>query len=359
MGQAAATTLPAPRKNKILTDTYATLLSQVKKTLVEGQRRLEEERVKIYLTTGQLIRAHILQNSDRAQYGGEVLKRLAKDLKMDLSVLQRCIKFAKIYSNLPIEGGHPQFKWSHYLKLITITDDKKRLAFEKAVVQNEWSAEELAARMKKELKPVVSVEKKVAPALLSPLRGIPYTYQVVERPNVKPGQSALRIDLGFGVFHKVEPRLINSFNKGDIVESRSQDDAYKFVKTDRSAKDLFTYWADVEKIIDGDTLKVRFDLGFNVEARDTLRLRGIDCPEMDTKEGQAAKAFVQSYIKEAQSLIVRSSRSEKYGRYLADVFIPQGGEPDPSTTLRVNPATDIYLNNLLLEKGHAKRWGSS
>ena len=103
----------------------------------------------------------------------------------------------------------------------------------------------------------------------------------------------------------------------------------------------------VERVIDGDTLKVRLDLGFDIFTRHTLRLRAIDCPEMDTKAGQEAKAFVQSYIKEAQRIIVRSSRADKYDRYLADIFIPTGNEP--------NADTDIFLNNLLLEQGQAVR----
>ena len=88
-------------------------------------------------------------------------------------------------------------------------------------------------------------------------------------------------------------------------------------------------------------------LAFGQWHRETLRLRGLDCPELDTKEGVAAKTFVQAYIKEAQTLIVRSSRSDKYDRYLADVFISQGSELDAQT--------DLYLNNLLLQYNHAKR----
>lgn len=57
---------------------------------------------------------------------------------------------------------------------------------------------------------------------------------------------------------------------------------------------------------------------------------------------------MQSYIKDAQRIIVRSSRSDKYDRYLADVYIPF----DPQNG---NAAADLFLNNLLLETGHAKR----
>ena len=332
-------------------DGYSRLLKQVEQVLIKGQRRLEEERVKIYLETGQLIQKYILKHKDRAQYGAEVIKHLARDIGVSETVLHRCFQFAQKYPRLPIFATGQKFSWSHYRQLITFPDDKKRLSLEKAIAQNEWSVEELAARIKKDQAQktkIIDAKMMSHQTPLVSLRGTPYTYRIVERPNVKSGQSALRIDLGFGIFHRVDSRLIHSFSKGDIIQSQPKDDAYKFIKTDRTVKDLFTYWAEVEKIIDGDTLKVRFDLGFEMEVRDTLRLRGIDCPEMDTKEGEIAKAFVQSYIKEAQTLIVRSSRSDKYDRYLADIFIPLGEEPDP--------ATDIYLNNLLLEQGHAKRW---
>ena len=71
-------------------------------------------------------------------------------------------------------------------------------------------------------------------------------------------------------------------------------------------------------------------------------------------------------------VIVRSSRSDKYDHYLADVFVPllqqnsrkaMEHPASPKGASRgylnkneePNPQTDIYLNNLLLEHGHAVR----
>ena len=131
--------------------------------------------------------------------------------------------------------------------------------------------------------------------------------------------------------------------ENQIIESKSKDSFYSLSKTNRTAKDLFTYSAFVERVIDGDTLKVYLDLGFNIWTHQTLRLRDLDCAEVSTKSGDEAKIFVQSLLKESQKIVIRSSRSDKYDRYLADVFIPQkSGE-------------DIYLNNLLLETNRAVR----
>ena len=332
-------------------DNYSTLLTRVRETLIDGQRRIEEERVRIYWKTGKLIQAHILKNANRAEYGTQVMKRLAKDLNIDLSNLHRCVQFAKAYPKTPIVGGRRQFTWTHFRKLLAIPDDKKRALRQKAALLNEWTAEELAAKIRDEH----ASHERHAPSddprknkLLIPLRSVPYTYQIIKRPNAASVEEPeFYLDLGFGNFQELSPADQAKFFDKTIVESRPTENKFKLFESDRTAQDLYTYRAVVEKIIDGDTLKVRFNLGFGQWHRETLRLRGLDCPELNTKEGQAAKMFVQAHIKEAQILIVRSSRSDKYDRYLADVFIPRGSQPDEKT--------DIYLNNLLLRNHHAQR----
>ena len=348
----------ADRKTKIIkpeSSAYDFLLTRVRKVLVEGQKRIESERVRTYWETGRIILAHILKY-ERAERGKEMIKRLAEDLKVNDTVLNRCVKFARVYPALGKTAAWQQFSWSHYRTLIAVGDEQKRRRLEKTAAEHEWSVGELTARIKEEVprseEPPASEpeQSSVDRKLLVPLRGTVHTYRLVERPNLSSNvDSGLLVDLGFGVFHEVDSRLLSAFGKDQIVESRPKDDAYKFYKTDRTAKDLFTYAAFVERVIDGDTLKVRMDLGFSVWIRHTLRLRGIDCPELGTPAGDEARDFVRSHLKEARMITVRSSRSDKYDRYLADLFFPAGETPDPST--------DIYLNNLLLETGRAKRMG--
>ena len=328
---------------------YNALIRRVKEILIEGQQRIEAERVRTYWETGRLIHGHVLDHADRAEYGTQVIANIAKDLHVNKTLLNRCVQFARKYPRLSIVAGRQQFNWAHYRQLITISDEKQRMLLEKTAAQNAWTAEELEQRLKSKRsdqeKPASSRKPAVLQSPLTPLRGELYTYRLTTRPTVGVGEdSGLLVDLGFGIFRAFESR---SFQENDIVQSRPREDAYKFSKIEATAKDLFTYSAVVERVIDGDTLKVRLDLGFETFTRQTLRLRGIDAPEMDTKKGQEAKAFAQSYVKEAQTIIVRSSRSDKYDRYLADVFIPTGQAPDA--------AKDIFLNNLLLEQGRAKR----
>lgn len=333
-------------------NTYKILLNQVRRVLLEGQERIKAERVKTCWQTGDIIYKDILKHKDRGKRGAEVTKRLAKDLKVDLSTLQRCVQFAKMYPDLPKVGAHRLISWTHYLKLITIPDDKMRLSLEKGARDNAWTSKELAARIQDKKaagrgnSKFVSAESvKPAEKLLTPLRGKLFHCPIVKRPTLGgEGEPELFLDLGFGNFIDLSEDEAVQYKNGDIVELDGHVKGFKFTKVDGGVKDLYTYQAVVEKVIDGDTLKVRFYLGGRVRRRETLRLRGLDCPEIDTKEGQAARTFVQSCIKEAQTIVVRSSRSDKWDRYLADVFLP------PSEA-----GSEIYLNNMLLEKGYAVR----
>ena len=82
-------------------------------------------------------------------------------------------------------------------------------------------------------------------------------------------------------------------------------------------------------VVDGDTLNVGVDLGLDVAHNITLRLYGINAPELTTPEGKTAKIWAiqwfQTHCPNNQFTVqtVKDQR-EKYGRYLADVFAPDG-----------------------------------
>ncbi len=79
--------------------------------------------------------------------------------------------------------------------------------------------------------------------------------------------------------------------------------------------------AELIKVVDGDTIEIRIDLGFNAYLVERLRLRLVDAPEMNTPAGKAWKEWVQNWFKSVRSLYVKTIKYEqdKYARYLADV----------------------------------------
>jgi micrococcal nuclease len=86
--------------------------------------------------------------------------------------------------------------------------------------------------------------------------------------------------------------------------------------------------AVVTKIVDGDTLHTAVDLGCDTTLNMTVRLYGINAPEMSTPEGVVAKQFAADWIagRAADGFLIRTVKDhkEKYGRYLADLLAADG-----------------------------------
>jgi|TARA_B100000925_G_scaffold263795_1_gene221920 micrococcal nuclease len=91
---------------------------------------------------------------------------------------------------------------------------------------------------------------------------------------------------------------------------------------------MYEYNCRITKIIDGDTVDVDIDLGFNQWfCNQRIRLHGIDTPESRTRDleekkyGLRAKKFVEDFIPVGSSAIIETKKrqkGDKYGRYLGD-----------------------------------------
>ena len=85
--------------------------------------------------------------------------------------------------------------------------------------------------------------------------------------------------------------------------------------------------AYVTRVVDGDTLHLMVDLGCDTSLAMTVRLSGLDAPEMNTIEGKAAKAYVEHWVADnGPRFVLRTEKDkrEKFGRYLADL-LPENG----------------------------------
>jgi len=137
----------------------------------------------------------------------------------------------------------------------------------------------------------------------------------------------------------------------------------------------YTYSANVLDVHDGDTIhldvKLRTmlargttDLGFSVyvegrwlRVHEDFRLLGIDCAELGTPSGDAAKTFLDNYLRlesgkyaELTIKTVKQADQEKFGRWLATIWLGAG--------LR-NPAWDSSVNARMIDSGHAREWSTS
>ncbi len=113
-----------------------------------------------------------------------------------------------------------------------------------------------------------------------------------------------------------------------------------------------TFWAQVMRVIDGDTLLVKIDLRFGVETLEELRLRGINCYEINDPNGLGiqAKEFVEKELQDAAWVLIVTYKTDKFGRYVADIYYSSVYETEEELL-----AKGHFLNQRLLDAGLAKR----
>ena len=114
---------------------------------------------------------------------------------------------------------------------------------------------------------------------------------------------------------------------------------------------MYEYNCRIVKVVDGDTIDVDIDLGFDIVlSNQRIRLKGIDTPESRTRDleekkfGFLAKEVVKSYCPVGQTISLRTSKDErgKFGRILGEFMV-------------YHATSDAYrsLNSILVEEGYA------
>ncbi|PTG04408.1 nuclease [Staphylococcus chromogenes] len=88
-------------------------------------------------------------------------------------------------------------------------------------------------------------------------------------------------------------------------------------------KQLYIFKAKVLRVIDGDTLEMRIDLGFHTHTVRKVRLLGVDTPERGETGYNEAKAFTTGTVL-GKDVYVQTYKADAFGRYLADVWYREG-----------------------------------
>jgi micrococcal nuclease len=83
---------------------------------------------------------------------------------------------------------------------------------------------------------------------------------------------------------------------------------------------MYNYEAIVDRVIDGDTVDLSVDLGFNVWVKQRIRLDGIDTPEKNTNLGAGLTVYMKGLL-EKKSVLLVVSKKDKFGRYLGKIFL--------------------------------------
>ena len=109
---------------------------------------------------------------------------------------------------------------------------------------------------------------------------------------------------------------------------------------------MYEYSATIRRWVDGDTVDVTLDLGFDILYNNRIRLYGINTPESRTrdleekKRGLAAKDRVKELCPVGSAVTLKTTKDGrgKFGRILGEIFVPGAVQS---------------INQLLVEEGHA------
>ncbi len=124
----------------------------------------------------------------------------------------------------------------------------------------------------------------------------------------------------------------------------------KAKKLPRPVGATYVFKAIVLEVVDGDTLVVDVDCGFEIKKKERIRLAGIDCPDIVTDEGKAAAEYVRNQLARVPFVMLRTTKVDINGRFLGHVFYSLDDSMEKDD-IYINGR---YLNQELLDKGHAK-----
>lgn len=116
----------------------------------------------------------------------------------------------------------------------------------------------------------------------------------------------------------------------------------------------FWYSAKVLSVVDGDTIDLMIDLGFNIHHKIRVRLYGVNTPESRTKDlaekemGLKAKSFTNDWLTRHQWVFVNTipDKNDKYGRILAKIYSSE----------QIDNPTTACLNTDIIQAGFAREY---
>lgn len=118
----------------------------------------------------------------------------------------------------------------------------------------------------------------------------------------------------------------------------------------------YIYRAELVRVIDGDTVDIKIDLGFNITALKRIRISMIDTDEprggtLETKAKAKAATMRMEELLAMGPLYVKTymDAEGKYGRVLGDLFVEM-----ESSAIDLIDARFIDVSTTLLVEGYSK-----
>ncbi len=337
---------------QIILQNYDKLLLEVRdhveNTSASISKIATRKKLEMAWNIGKSVQRYLETNnqSEKSNYGKHLFERLESDSGIAKSVLYRMHSFYKSYPQLP--KNDDELNWSHYRLLAGIKSEDRRQYLEDLTKSEHLSAEQLRNKIKKVRKPVkkesevslVKIEK------LKVTRGKLFCYKLITVAELE----AVCIDCGFGIFHQLNSDTPVGVN---VVETIKKGEEFLVQKSTARTINLNAYKGYLRKVVDGDTIHVVLDLGFKIFHEEVLRLRQINAPEISTVAGKKSSLELKKILQDLPFLIVKTHATDIYGRYLADVFLPDATGKMSEVEVVENGE---YLSQTLLDRKLAVKY---
>ncbi len=197
------------RRNKFSTSDYNSLINEIGNILIKARKKVfrtvNTVLIRTYWEIGKRIVEFEQKGGIRAEYGSRLLIKLSKDLKakygkgFSRSNLQYMRLLYLKYPKCQTLSG--KLTWSHYVELLSVSDDIARSFYEKQCIKEGWSVRELRRQidsmlferiaLSKDKKGVLELAKKghivkkeediVKDPYVLEFLGIPEKYQYTEK----------------------------------------------------------------------------------------------------------------------------------------------------------------------------------
>lgn len=278
--------VPAIHSYKALVSDLETIKRSVRQDLLHAMSPII---IAAYWKMGRRIARDALAQKEKKSV---LFARIARDLDMEPSLLSRMVKLYRLWPEGVPTNELPYLTWSHYKLLLSVRAEDERSFYAHRAAKERWKVSELKQRIKQDY------------------------FAMIEQSS---------------------------------ADERGHPAAQDARPLTRNPERLHLYGAMIEKVVDGDTLILFIDLGFDVWRSQRVRLRGIDAPERTCSEGARAKAFVEEKMRGNRRVVVQTFRIDIYGRYVGDVFYLLG-EKDKERIAREGN----FLNQEIIDAGHAR-----
>lgn len=258
------------------------------RTIIEqGRQQAQAAATQVLVQTYWKVGQRIVKANltDRAHYGESILQELAEALKIDVRTLQHSVLFFKTYKTSPRARN---LSWAHYRVLIGLPKAAQRTWYADQIESQGWSRDQLREAIRQ---------------------------QRFEESTQVDGQKK-----------SSETTILN-----------------------RPTTATYVYKAEVERVVDGDTLLLRVDLGFAVFKEQRVRLAGLDTPPLDMPAGRQAYEALRDMLARVPFVMVKTHQIDIYGRYLGHIFCSL----EPLSKERIFQE-GMYLNQWILDQGLAK-----